>query len=307
LQLLDSVAVQSNRNFDLVMVVERSRELLDAISAYIKDKKYSAMSVVFNDGPQGLSAARNLGIARSQSDIVAFVDDDAVVDKDWVDQIIRTYAEDKSVIGVTGPIYPLWENKDMAWFPPEFYWIFSCTYNEPAVTVEVRNGYGTNVAFERAAFARAGLFNTDLGAKGRGRGGWQEPGAEETEISLRIKANTGKRIVFNPKIKVQHKVYAYRMTNKFITKRAYWEGYAKALLKAKRLEVQPGGRAGGNVLSTEQALLRRILFWRVPQDLRMLFSRPKTAVRRLGVVFSVLPCVAAGYCRYYLKKRPAAK
>ena len=256
------------------------------------------MSVIYNDGPQGLSSARNLAIQQSQSDIIAFVDDDALLDKHWVNEIIRNYAEDNSVIGVTGPIMPLWENDHMSWFPPEFYWIFSCTNNDPKDKVEVRNGYGTNLSFDRKAFTQAGLFNPDLGVKGRGKKGWQEPGAEELELSLRIKRISGKRIIFNPKVKVQHKVYTYRMTSQFISKRAYWEGFAKALLNSR----YPASKSGANVLSTEHALLKRILFHRIPQDLKLIFRHPITGIKQLCVVFMVLSCVAAGYFNCKLKR-----
>jgi glycosyltransferase involved in cell wall biosynthesis len=298
IQLLDSVAVQSDRNFKLFIVVERSAELERKIINYINDKQYQNMQVLYNQGPEGLSSARNLAIQQSQGDILAFVDDDAVVDKNWVHEIIKTYEEDDSVIGVTGPIIPLWEVASMSWFPPEFYWIFSCTHNDFEEKVEVRNGYGTNLSFNRKAFSQAGLFNPDFGVKGRGKKGWQEPGAEELELSLRIKDISGKRIIFNPKVKVQHRVYSYRFTTRFITKRAYWEGYAKSLLKAKH----PVIKSGSSVLSTEHAVLKRILFYRVPQDLKLLFKRPVIAIRQLAVVFTVLPCVAVGYYSCTLKR-----
>jgi glucosyl-dolichyl phosphate glucuronosyltransferase len=296
-QLIDSIALQTNKNYRLFMVVERSPELAQNITEYIKEKQYSNMIVLFNEGPHGLSSARNLAIRQSQSDILAFVDDDAIVDTNWTNEIIKTFEEDSSVAGVTGPIDPLWERQSMAWFPPEFFWIFSCTYNNPKEKIEVRNGYGTNLSFKRKALLQAGLFNPDLGVKGRGKSGWQEPGAEETEISLRIKNITGKHIIFNPKVKIQHKVYAYRTKTKFIAKRAFWEGYAKALLKARHNE----SKSGTNVLSTEYSLLKRILFYRIPRDFMLLFKHPILAMRQLRLVFTVLSCVAAGYFTYTLK------
>jgi glucosyl-dolichyl phosphate glucuronosyltransferase len=290
-QLIDSIARQNNQEFEAIIVAERSIELKNAISDYILANAYINFKVLFNTGPHGISAARNLAISQAQGDILSFVDDDAVVDCKWVDSIIKTFEEDDSVIGVTGPIKPLWENQSMVWFPPEFYWIFSCTSNDPLENIEVRNGYGTNLSFDRQAFLKCGLFDPELGVKGRGKKGWQEPGAEETEISIRIKKYTGKRIIFNPDVKVEHRVYSYRISSKFITKRAFWEGYAKSLLKSKLRK----NESDKEVLSTEYSLLKRILFYRIPKDILLLFKDPKIAVRQMGVVFMVIPCVAAGY------------
>lgn len=184
----------------------------------------------------------------------------------------------------------------MNWFPKEFYWVFSCTYWEMTEKTEVRNGYGTNLSFRQEAFKSSGLFRTSLGVKGRGRGGWQEPGAEETEFSLRVRQKTGKRILYNPKVKVQHKVYKYRITAEFIVKRAYWEGYAKALLK----HLHPSSNSEPTVLSTEYALLRRILLRLMPQIVGRFFRQPPIALRQLWVAMMVLSCVAAGYLKYKL-------
>ena len=127
-QLLDSINRQTNRDFDMFIVVERVPALVEMISAYISENKYQNMAVIFNEGPGGASANRNLAIGRAAGDIIAFVDDDAAVSPDWVNEIIRVFEEDESVIGVTGPITPLWHTDTAAdWVPPEFYWIFSCT------------------------------------------------------------------------------------------------------------------------------------------------------------------------------------
>ena len=182
----------------------------------------------------------------------------------------------------------------MNWFPREFYWIFSCTYWDMAAITEVRNGYGTNLSFRREAF-EGGLFKTSMGVRGRGHSGWMEPGAEEAELALRIRHKTGKRIVYSPQVRVKHRVYRYRIKTKFITRRAYWEGYAKAMLN------QWYRRAGNEgVLSTEYKLLRRILFKFFPQSLIRLFSQPVITLRRLWLMVMVLSCVASGYFSYKL-------
>jgi len=294
-ELLDSIQSQGYKNIETIIVAERSPELAESIKNYTQGKGYSNILVLYNQGEWGLSSARNLGIGQARSEIIAFVDDDALLFPDWAEQTARAYAEDSSIIGLTGPILPLWEDEAMAWFPREFYWIFSCTYWDWTEPTEVRNGYGTNVSFRRKAFDMCGLFKTNLGVKGYGKGGWQGLGGEETEFSLRVRHQTGKRIVYHPHIKVKHRVYRYRLSGSFIRKRAYWEGQAKAMFN--KLYCSDNEQ----ILSTEHELLHRIFSRLIPISLKLLFSHPKIALRQLSVTKLVLACVAAGYLNYNLR------
>lgn len=294
-ELLDSIKAQTYQGIETVFVAERSPELADSIRKYVIENDYSNLRVLYNEGEWGLSSARNLAIQKVSGDIIAFIDDDALLFPNWAEETVKTYTEDSSVIGVTGPILPQWEEEQMSWFPLEFYWVFSCTYwNMPGIT-EVRNGYGANLSFLKEAFSSVGLLKTSLGVKGRGRSGWQEPGAEEADFSLRVKRKTGKRIVYNPLVRVKHKVYRYRITAKFVAKRAYWEGYAKAMLNHW---YQP--TSGERVLSTEYELLRRVLLKFLPDALAHLFFKPVTSLRQLWVAAVALSGVVSGYLSYQL-------
>lgn len=51
--------------------------------------------------------ARNAGIKLSTGDLVAFIDADTVVSTSWLDAIVECFSRRRSVIGATGPAYPL--------------------------------------------------------------------------------------------------------------------------------------------------------------------------------------------------------
>jgi glycosyltransferase involved in cell wall biosynthesis len=294
-ELLDSINAQTYHNLETLVVAERAPELASSIRSYVKEKGYSNIRVLYNEGDWGSYSARNLGIEQAQGDVLAFIDDDAILFPDWAEETARNYAEDDSIIGLTGPILPLWEHESMSWFPRELYWIFSCTYWDWSEKREVRNGYGTNISFLWEAFDACGLFKNRLEVGEWGKSDWQRPGAKETEFSVRVTQKTGKRIVYNPKIKVRHKVYRYRLSTGFIIKRAYWEGYAKAWLKK-------WNRSSNNskVLATEYQLLRRIFLKLVPGSLALLFKQPIVALRRLWITALALYCVFVGYLVYRL-------
>lgn len=294
-ELLDSLNAQNYQPIEIIIVVERSQKLKNKIKEYIAKKNYRGMQVIFRAGPRGVSYSRNMAIQRSTGDIIAFIDDDAIAYPDWTEELMKTY-RDSSVIGVTGPIIPIWGNKSMAWIPKEFYWIVSCTFLDINEITEVRNGFGANLSFRREAFDIGGLLDTSLGVRGHGRKGWREPGAEEPEFSLRVRRKTSKKIVFNPDVKVKHKVYKYRMTTEFIIKRAYWEGYAKALLQHRYASHKDKGRT----IQTEWSLLKQIILRLLPRTLIRLFYRPIISSRRLVLIITVLSCAGVGYLRYKL-------
>ena len=293
-ELLDSIHIQTYENIEVLIVAERSPELAGSIRSYVEERGYHNTRVLYNQEEWGSYSARNLGIRQAQGDIIAFIDDDALLFPDWAEETVNTYADNDSIIGLTGPILPLWEQDSMAWFPRELYWIFSCTYWDWTEKTEVRNGYGTNISFRRDAFHCCGLFKSSLEIKGQGKSDWQRPGAKETEFSLRVTQKTGKRIIYNPSIRVKHKVYRYRLSTNFIARRAYWEGYAKALLNRW---YRPSDK---RLLVTEYDLLRRIFFNLLPRSLGLLFKHPMIATRQLWVTAVVLSCVAGGYLGYNL-------
>ncbi len=297
LELLDSVKAQTYPRVETILVVERSTELLDYLKQYVAEKALPQAKIVFNYGEQGLSVARNLGFKEATGDIIAFIDDDALPSPDWAEEMVKTYGDD-SVIGVTGPSIPLWQDETITWVPEEFYWIIGGSgFSDWTEKREVRNVSGTNMSFKREAFDSVGLFLTQLGAKGGGESGKHEFVGDETEFSIRVGRKTGKRILYNPKVKVQHKVYKFRVTLAFVARRAYWEGYTKALLKRSYRD----SSSDNKLLRVEYQLLRRIFTRLLPSILAGLFSHPIIAVRRLSITLNAIFFVAVGYLHYSIR------
>jgi len=153
------------------------------------------------------------------------------------------------------------------------------------------------MSFRREAFDSSGLFLTQLGARGGGETGKHELVGDETEFSIRVNRKTGKRILYNPKVKVQHRVYKYRVTPMFIARRAYWEGYTKAMFKRSYRD----SNSKEKLLQVEYQLLRRIFSRLLPSILLGLFSHPIIATRRLSITINAVFFVAVGYLSYSIR------
>ncbi len=284
LGLLDSIKKQTYSNFETIFVAERSVELLNKVRAYASEKDALNLKVIFNDGETGLSAARNLGIKEAQGNIIAFVDDDTLLFPDWAEEMVKAY-KDNSIISVTGPALPLWDNESMSWFPEEFYWIISCTtWCDWDEIKEVRNAWGMNMSFRREAFEKCGPFLNEFGFH-------KGPMAEDNEFSLRVRGQTEKSIVYSPRVRLWHRVHKYRLSQKFIKERACWIGHSRRMMK----KLYPESDKGSDLLSQEHQLLKRIFTRLFPNIVKTFFTNPIIAWRRLNVTVTALTFVTLGY------------
>ncbi|MBN1855934.1 MAG: glycosyltransferase [Dehalococcoidia bacterium] len=286
--LIDSIECQTLAPYEVIFVVQHSEEVRTAVESRISGARTAGWRVLFLDGNPGVSKARNAGVERASGEIIGFVDDDAVLYADWVERTVAAYLAHPDMIGVAGAIKPLWDAPNMEWFPRELYWMVSCTYWDAVEPMQVRNGYGANLSFRRAAFDADRCFDENLGIGPYGSGGWRSVGGEEPEFSLRVMHATGKHILYVPDVQVRHRVRPYRLKSRTIARRAYWEGRFKAILLAR------SAKSLDDVLHTEHALLRLV----VRNSLKrtgLLFIEPYTALRQKSTVAFVLMCLACGY------------
>lgn len=225
---LGSVLDQRPPPAQVVVVIDHNDELLAWMRREVAalEPLGSTVSVVPSEGPQGLSGARNTGVALATGEVVAFLDDDAVAQPGWLANLVAPYS-DPLVVAVGGWVDPIWEEQRPAWFPEEFGWVVGCSYRGlPQALAPIRNPIGANMSFRRDALEVAGGFSTRIG-----RTGSDGRGDEETELSIRVRqALPGTRIVLEPAARVRHHVPGSRSTWAYFRRRCYAEGQSKALV-----------------------------------------------------------------------------
>ena len=205
---------------ELIIIIDHSPEV-EVLAGELSDAR-----VIVNRGPRGLSAARNTGISAATGDIVAFLDDDASPDPDWLQSLVAHF-QHPEVLGVGGRALPLWSGRRPAWFPREFDWVVGCSYRGlPSEASPIRNLIGCNMAFRRSLFGEIGGFRHDFG-----RIGTLPVGCEETELCIRATTrHPGRRFMYEPIATVRHEVPRQRMTWRYFASRCYREGTSKALV-----------------------------------------------------------------------------
>jgi glycosyltransferase involved in cell wall biosynthesis len=289
-ELFDSIQGQGYPDLEVVFVAERSTELRERVESYAEQRSMINTKVVFNDGPGGLSASRNVGVREASGDIIAFADDDVVLFPDWAEEMVKTYARGDSTIGVTGPGFPRWKDESQAWLPEELYWIISCTaFTGWNGMREVRSAWGMNMSFRREAFDYCS-FSEDFGQTTGGQAAWKAGPVDDAEFSINLRLRTGKAIVYNPNVRVWHKVYPYRLGFTFVRGQAYWQGYTKALLRRTYREDEDI-----RGLVREYDLLRRILLRLLPRTFGEFLRSPTVARKKLAITANALFHVALGY------------
>ena len=241
-EAIESLEGQTVAAHEIVLVIDHSPEL----EAECR-RRWPRVRILPNGEQQGLSGARNTGIADSSGEVIAFLDDDAVAAPDWIERLGRAYAEQR-VLGAGGAVRPMWSADRPRWFPAEFDWVVGCTHSGmPRERQAVRNLVGANMSFRRQALLESGGFRHELGRIGK-----IPAGCEETDLCIRIgKANPEGKIVFDPEATVEHFVPAERGQLSYFSSRCRGEGRSKAILSAL-----VGSDSG---LSEERSYVRRTL------------------------------------------------
>ncbi|MCO4255853.1 glycosyltransferase family 2 protein [Pseudarthrobacter cellobiosi] len=281
LDVIESVRAQSIAPQEVLVVIDHNEDLYERLTEIVDD-----VTVVESSGPRGLSGARNTGVGLADSDIVAFLDDDAEAAPDWLERLLALY-DDPDVLAVGGRVEPVWETGRPGYFGEELDWIVGCSHRGmPKVASEVRNVIGANMSFRLEALRQVGGFNLSLG-----RQGTLPLGCEETEICIRSRMGSpGSRIVYEPAALVRHHVPAERGTLRYMLSRSWSEGISKAQVS----RVVGHKRALGPERRYVRSVLPRAVFAGVRDWGRG--DNPQ-GLGRAGVVIAVLACTAAGYIR----------
>ncbi|MCW2525971.1 MAG: family 2 glycosyl transferase [Pseudonocardiales bacterium] len=241
-QAIGSVKRQSLAASEIIVVVDHNQPLLERLR-----DTYADVIVLANDSLPGASGARNTGAFYAGGEYVAFLDDDACAETDWLVNIAAPFV-DPEVVGTGGRVLPAWHNRRPSWFPEEFDWVVGASYvGMPTGTEPIRNVWGENMAVRKDAFVAVNGFRTGFGKIG----GHSRP--EDTDLCIRMSAQApGFHWVYEYDAVVSHYVPPGRATYGFFLRRTYHEGRGKAELA--RLLPTPSA-----ALSSERGYVRRTL------------------------------------------------
>jgi glycosyltransferase involved in cell wall biosynthesis len=161
------------------------------------------------EGRPGRSWARNRGLAEARGEIVAFADDDVVVDHQWLERIAAAFRADERVACVTAMILPLeLETPAQLWI--EQYGGFDKGFARRTFDLDQHDdagplfpyaagtyGSGASMAFRADVLREIGGFDPALGSGSPGCGG------EELRAFFQV-IDRGHRLIYEPAAIVRH-------------------------------------------------------------------------------------------------------
>lgn len=159
---IESIEKQTYPYFEIIIVNGPSTD--ETIQVL---EKYPKIKVVMQEKLNGLSFARNLGIEASDGEIIAFIDDDAVADSNWINYLVKGY-KSESIGGVGGPVFDItgeWYQFKNGYISkagiPSFINEKDLNYNNPKGEF-FNYVMGTNSSFRKSALYDIGLFDETI-------------------------------------------------------------------------------------------------------------------------------------------------
>jgi GT2 family glycosyltransferase len=185
----------------------------------------------------GLSRARNHGLAAAQFELIAFTDDDILVEPMWLNAVAAGFAADPSTACVTGPVAARSLNsRAERYFDSRYPW--ADAFEPRRFDLELNRGHsplypfnagifgtGANFSIRKAIADKLGGFDPLLGAGGPGKGG------EDLDMFVRL-VQAGYRISYLPAALVWHQ---HRSTDEALGHQVYGYGHGLGAYVAKRL------------------------------------------------------------------------
>jgi GT2 family glycosyltransferase len=288
---VDSLMNQTHKEIEIIIVVDGNKELYGRI-AKIYDTQGN-VKIMLTEESLGAFGAGNVGVKAAQGDVIAFLDDDAVGEKRWIESIVDIY-EKSDAISVGGKILPIWLSKKPDYFPEELGWLVGITHEGFAdeKVAEVRNTFGPNMSFRGEVFEKIGLLNEKLGFAKRRTTIMQ---GAEPEFALRMKNELGKGVIYNPDAVVYHKIPPSKTRPRTLLRRAFYQGYSKALMRRRS--------PSHETLATEQSYLKDLLFIYIPRRVKAIFSSNSVKeMKQLSFLAITIISVGLGFVYGYVKR-----
>jgi glycosyltransferase involved in cell wall biosynthesis len=213
LRSLTRMDVPEHASFEVLVIDNNSA---DGTADAVRDPAWRTLPLRYvHEARQGLSTARNAAVAEARGRVIAFLDDDVTVERDWLEKLVAAFGAGPAPAAVGGPAILDSDLRRPSWWHEEF--------DGPAGHFDrgdaVRSsddgyrgmiGIGANMAFDRRVFETYGSFRTDLG-----RAGASLAMGEELELLDRLRRG-GERLVYDPSVVVHHRPDLERVSKSYL-------------------------------------------------------------------------------------------
>jgi glucosyl-dolichyl phosphate glucuronosyltransferase len=236
-----------------VLVVDNNSN--DQTRAVVEDfcRRYPGRFRYLFDPRPGKSHALNTGIREARGDILAFTDDDVIVETTWL-QNLTAGLHNGEWVGAGGRALP-----ERTFLPPAWLSVEGPGAMAPLGLFDpgpeagqlAESPFGNNMAFRKEMFEKYGSFRTDLGPSPDRK--IPRPN-EDTEFGRRLLA-AGERLHYEPSAIVLHPVSENRLRKDYLL--AWWFDKGRADIREFGSSTDTRWLIGGTPLY----LFRRLAVW----------------------------------------------
>jgi glycosyltransferase involved in cell wall biosynthesis len=218
-----------DKKFYEIIVMDQStdskvKEFIDEL----EETKTFKIRYIYNNIP-GSHSNRNIGVKKAKGDIIIFVDDDIIADKNYLKAIYDSFINDSDIALMTGKILPLYEEDEVPewvnFFWPDNNWgkyiweISLLDAGDKYKDISPNLIFGCNFIIRKDIFLRYKGMYPDIFPKGM----LKYNGSGETLLAYKIKKD-GFKIVYNPAVILNHVVSKERLTPQYFYNRNYIMG-----------------------------------------------------------------------------------
>ena len=218
---LDSIIEQtkyySEKEIEIIVIDNNSK---DGTKNLVEQYKTITPITYYIEEEQGLSHARNAGINIANGNYIAFIDDDATINKNWLNSLltgIKTIKAD----GFGGPIYPRFESECPSWIDKRYFFREFKSIDGYLNPLVARGGFsGGNMCIHKSIFKKIGVFNVNLGMKGNKLGL-----GEESELFYRLFTSLkGNRLYNITEMSITHFEASFKFEKQYLKERIILSG-----------------------------------------------------------------------------------
>jgi glycosyltransferase involved in cell wall biosynthesis len=201
--------------YEIVLVNNNSTDSTEAECLRFAQHYPEVSFRTFTELNQGLSYARNRGIQEARGDILVYVDDDATVNRSYLQTYAAFFEQNPQAMAAGGAILPVYETEEPAWISHYTRVLLTSYLYYGEQIKEFSKGRfpgGGNAAYRKEVFDKVGLFDVNLGRKGR-----DLACAEEKAVFDKMR-QTGLKFYYLPNAILYHIIPPVKLTRDYFNR-----------------------------------------------------------------------------------------